>query len=83
MSLIVASRVIGGWEQCNQTDCRMMYFRYAFGHKCYSVSDKIGTCPLCIHQKKIENGTLPKKDSDISKYVHHKSSDAKPESDSL
>jgi len=82
MSLL-QPRIEGSWEECNQKDCDMIFFRYPFGHKCYSVSDKIGTCPLCIFTRKTQNGTLPKKNSDISQFVHHKSNDAKPGADTL
>lgn len=80
---ILQPRIEGSWEECNREDCTQIFFRYPFGHKCYSLSDKIGVCNLCIFSIKKVNGTLPNKDEDISKFVHHKSNDSKPEGDTL
>ena len=75
------TRVIGAWTPCSK--CNTVFFRYEFGHKCYSIGDKIGICSICLWEIKIQNGTLPKKNGDISQFVHHKNNDARPESDSL
>lgn len=83
MSSIEAPRIEGSWEECNQTGCTKIFFRYVFGNKCYSLSDKIGTCPLCLRIKQEDNGTLRKRKGTVSDFVHHKSPDAKPEADSL
>lgn len=83
MSSIAAEKTQGEWVECNQEDCNMMFFRYKEGHKCYSLSDRVGTCPLCIRRRQEENGTLPKKQGDVSEFVHHKGVDSKPGADTL
>ena len=83
MSSISPPRVVGSWQECSRTGCGLIFFRYGQGNKCYSLSDKTGICPLCIFQKKVENGTLTKRAGDISQFVHHKSVDARPGADTL
>lgn len=78
---IQTTRIEGVWTPCLK--CPAQFFRYEFGNKFYTVGDKIGICPICLFNRKIENGTLPKKDVDISTFVNHKSNDSKPEGDSL
>lgn len=36
-------------------DCKMMFFKHTKDSKYYSLSDVIGTCPLCTHKKHAEN----------------------------
>ncbi len=79
----IAFEMEGTWEECILDDCNNIFKRHKEGHKCYTLGDKIGICPLCLHQRKKENDTLPKKEGDVSEFVHHKSNDAKPEGDSL
>ncbi len=83
ISSIAAEVAVGQWVECNQPDCTMMFYRYTKGHKCYTISDELGTCPLCIRCRQEQNGTLPKKKGNVSDYVHHKSNDAKPGADTL
>lgn len=80
---IQETRTEGGWEECIQKQCALMFYRYAFGHKCYTISDRMGVCPLCIFTIKVQNGTLPKREGDVSRFVHHKNNDSRPESGSL
>jgi len=83
LSNIEPIRIVAGWTECSKSNCNLAFYRYVFGDRCYSISDKIQVCPLCIFEKKEQNGTLPKKDSDISGFVHHKGIECKPEASSL
>lgn len=85
MSLIIHEpHPDGTWEECMLDNCKLIYKRHQVGHKRYDLGDKLGVCPICFFNKKMENGTVPKnKDVAIDGFVHHKSNDAKPESGSL
>ena len=78
----IAVEVEGTWVECGLEDCKMMFKRHKKGHRAYTVGDEIGICPMCYFKKKVENGTLIKRNSSIFEF-HHKSTDSKPEKDSL
>ncbi len=73
----------GTWKSCNLEECNNIFFRYNFSHKRFSISDKMGVCNLCIRDKQIENGTLPKKDGNISDFVKHRHDGTKPNEECL
>lgn len=72
----------GSWEACIIDGCKAMFFRQAVGDKRFGLGDKLGICPICLFERKMANGTLPKIRDVIIDY-HHKSIDSKPEADSL
>lgn len=75
--------VLVGWVECKLETCDMMFFRHPLGHRCYGLSDKIGVCPICIFDRKSENGTLPKRKGNVSEFVDYKYTDSKPGIDTL
>lgn len=72
----------GNWEECIIDGCEAMFFRHSVGDKRFDLGDKLGICPICLFNKKMANGTLPKVRDVIINY-HHKSIDSKPEKNSL
>jgi len=72
----------GRWVECRLVECNLMFMQRPVGHKYFSLSDRIGVCPLCTHKKKIANGTI-KKMRDVIVDYHHKNVDSKPGSDTL
>ncbi len=70
------------WTLCKIPHCNKMFNRHPLGHKLYGLSDKLGVCPLCIHDRKMNNGTYVKTRQVIINF-HHKSTDSKPMRDSL
>ena len=72
----------GKWVECRLEECNLMFYKRPVGHKYYSISDKIGVCPLCTHVKKIINGTIQKMRDVIVDY-HHKAVESKPGADTL
>lgn len=73
----------GKWVECRIETCNGIFFRHDMNHPAFSLGDKIGVCPLCIFERKIQNGTLKNATRDMIVNYHHKSVDSKPEKDSL
>ena len=59
------------------------FYRRKITDKYFAENDKTSICSLCWRISQEKNGTLPKKDVDVSEFVHHKSIDSKPQNDSL
>ena len=81
--MLVQRTKLGTWCLCKKQSCENIFFRHPYGHKCFSLSDKIGICPLCIFEIRVKNQTLPKRTGNISDYTTYKHSSSKPENDTL
>lgn len=74
----------GEWVECSHDECHKMFFQHPFGHKYYTLSDKIGVCPLCICDVKRINGTDQKKRiGSVNDFIPHHGGDLHAGPDTL